>query len=48
MARWWKQALTYGAEGRVPKAWHEYEGVVLEAMALGLQLRRVTPYKIVR
>jgi hypothetical protein len=38
MARWWKQALTFGAEGRVEKAWHEYEGVVQEARALALQV----------
>ena len=40
MARWWKQALTFGAEGRVEKAWHEYEGVVLEARALALQVEQ--------
>ncbi len=41
MARWWRQALTFGAAGRVEKAWHEYEGVVQEARALAIQVEQL-------
>ena len=40
VASWWKQAITFGAAGRVERAWHEYEGIVQQARSLALQVEQ--------